>query len=108
MNIKDYKKVDYIEESGRGVDVMIDGEFEDNFDDMCDAQDTVEDMLNEELRGEYKYYCSFCQEYYNEVDVYHRIQDETFTAPFGSTVIIGRDVTSVPVCPNCSDDLEDC
>ena len=88
---------------------FIDKESFGSFENMLEAQDFVEDLLNAALAFENKYYCDFCQEYFQEVDVQHRIEDNTFTAPFGSTLTMGGSIGSVAVCPVCRDnDLEEC
>lgn len=106
MNIKKYN-VQYVE-LGEKIEARIDGEIYGIYEDLVEAQDNVEDLLHGVLRSESKYTCPFCQEYYNEEDVQHRIEDSTFTAPYGSTFVLGGDVASVAVCPICSDDLEEC
>lgn len=108
MTINEYSKIDYKEENGL-ITVSINGDdsiFE-PFESMLDAQDEAEDFVKEEMKGEFQYYCDFCQEFLNESDVQHRIEDARFTAPYGSTVVIGGDVLSVPVCPFCDDDLRE-
>jgi len=77
-------------------------------DTMIEAQDIREDFATQALREEHKYSCDFCNLYCNEEDVMHRIEDHSFTAPYGSTFILSVDVASVPVCPICQDDMEEC
>lgn len=74
--------------------------------DMYEAQDFVEDQCREDLKSNFKYVCDFCNVYCEESEVEHRIEDITFTAPYGSTFVLGGDVGSVPVCPVCGDDME--
>ena len=86
----------------------LDGEPSKFYKNIMDCQDDMEDEYNSIMSDRHKYRCEFCQDYYNENDVEHRIEDGTFTAPYGSTFVIGGTVASVPVCPICQDDLEEC
>ena len=88
--------------------IFLDGELIGEYSNMLEAQDTLEDAYCKAMDEKHKYKCDFCQEWYDEQDVLHRIEDRTFTAPYGSTFVLGGDVGSVAVCPVCSDDLEEC
>jgi len=88
------------------VKVYIENTYYESYADLREAQDCTEDMLNESLAFDHKYKCAFCQEYFDEKDVQHRIEDHRFTAPWGSTFTIGGDVESIAVCPICGDDIE--
>ena len=104
--VKDFN-IDYREEDGK-IKVYIDGRFFEAFDGLLEAEDVTEDTLNEELRGDFDYHCDSCLEYFNRGDIEFRIEDNTFTAPYGSTFVMGGDVDVVPVCLNCGDDLGEC
>ena len=66
----------------------------------------MEDKYNEEMDETHDYKCSFCNEWFIESQVEHRIEDSTFTAPYGSTFVLGGNVESIPVCPICKYDME--
>lgn len=104
MNIKDYD-VKYFEYENE-VKVFINSSFHEAYSGRLEAEDMVEDFLNDALAFDHKYSCECCQEYYKEADVKHRVEDQRFTAPYGSTWTMGGDVASVAVCPKCNDDLE--
>ena len=85
--------------------VIVDGWREESFDSKIDAEDYIHDSCIGGLNAEYRYHCDFCNAHFNESDIEHRIEDTTFTAPLGSTIVIGGDVSTVPVCPICKDDM---
>ena len=108
MTINEYSKIEYKEKDGLiYVSIDNDSQIFEPFESMIDAQDTAEDFVKDEMRQHFRFYCSFCQEFLNETDVEHRLEDSRFSAPFGSTIVWGGDVETIPVCPFCGDDLED-
>ena len=88
--------------------IYLDGDYIGEYDNLLEAQDVLEDAHDEAMNGEHKYKCDFCQQWFDECDVVHRIEDQSFTAPYGDTFVLGGDVASVPICPICSDDMEEC
>lgn len=87
--------------------IYLDGDYLGEYDNLIEAQDTLDDEFTAAMDGDHKYRCDFCQEWFDEQQVEHRIEDQSFTAPYGSTWVIGGDLTSVPVCPVCDCDLEE-
>lgn len=88
--------------------IFLDEEFIGEYDNILEAQDILEDHYSSSMDENHKYKCDFCIEWFDEDDVRHRIADERFTAPFGSTFVMGGNVASIPVCPCCGDDLKEC
>lgn len=106
MTFEDYKKEHYsITCVGSIYYAIRDGLTECEFDSMDEVEDFIYDSCVEDLKSEYKYHCDFCNAHFNESDIEHRIEDQKFTAPYGSTIVIGGDVATVPVCPICKDDM---
>ena len=105
--LEEHRKANYeIRVEGKAFVVYHEGVSIQHCVDMYDAQDFVEEQCREDLKGYHKYICDFCNVYCDENEVEHRIADETFTAPYGSTFVLGGDVSSVAVCPLCGDDME--
>ena len=87
---------------------FIDGEPSEGFQTKEECEDTLEDILDEINRGENDLVCEFCKEFYKKKNVQYRIEDNQFTAPYGSTFVWGGDIDVIPVCPICKGDLEEC
>lgn len=79
-----------------------------SYTDRNDCEDDMEDEYADMMNDEHHLVCLFCNEWFYTDQVEHRIEDSTFTAPYGSTIVIGGDVGSLPVCPNCKRDLDEC
>ena len=71
------------------------------------CNDDMEDQIAVINRENNDFYCQFCNEYFKKDDVKFRLEDQRFTAPYGSTFVLGGDVACVPVCNICKDDLEE-
>ncbi len=83
--------------------VYLDNEHLGDFDNMVEAQNVLEKEYTKAMNGSHEYKCNFCNEWFVEDQVEHRIEDRSFTAPYGSTFVLGGEVGSVPVCPVCND-----
>jgi len=86
---------------------VIDGEESEDYTDKQWCQDDMEDRIAEINRENNDLYCPFCNEYFLIENVKCRIEDRSFTAPYGSTFVLGGEVGAVPVCNICKDDLEE-
>lgn len=104
---EEYKKEHYrIEETKSFSTVYLDGDVEEVFSSFLEAEDYVEEHAEADL-AEYNHYkCDFCNVYFKANEPEHRIEDSSFTAPYGSTFVLGEDISSVAVCPTCGRDLE--
>lgn len=103
----DYESKYSIKEENGKFNVYLDGKIENTLDDEIEAQDFIYDQAKETAELEYSLHCDFCDVYFQKDEPEHRIEDDRFTAPYGSTFVMGGDVSSVPVCPVCREDLEE-
>ena len=102
----DYEKRATIRED-KGLYVLYwDEDIHDSFTNLDEANDELQDLVDTNLAEDHYYKCDFCQVYFQKDEPEHRIEDDLFTAPYGSTFVMGGDVSSVPVCPVCREDLE--
>ena len=81
---------------------------EEAFDNMLEAQDVMEDQAEQDLKDEYKIFCSFCNLFCGQEEVEYRLADWRYTAPYGETMAVAGHMGTVPVCPICGDDMEAC
>lgn len=88
--------------------IYLDGEYIGEYDNLIDAQDSLDDAYTEAMDGGHKYKCDFCQQWFNESEVQHQLEDSTFVAPYGEMIEWGGGVVVVPVCPVCGDTMEEC
>ena len=53
-------------------------------------------------------YCQYCDKKYDEDDVPHRREDNTFSDGYGEyEVVIGGTIDLIAICPDCGKDLEE-
>ena len=87
--------------------IYLGGDYLGDYESLIEAQDTLDDEFTAAMDGDHKYRCDFCQEWFDEQQVEHRIEDQSFTAPLGEIFVLGKDVGCIPLCPICGLDLEE-
>jgi hypothetical protein len=108
ISVEDYKdNHTRIQQLGNQFFVYMDDEHTGTYDDKLEAEDILEDAVTDRLKEDNEYVCDFCNTYYNKDDIEFRIEDNRFTAPYGSTFVMGGSVYCVPVCPICRGDMEE-
>ncbi len=54
------------------------------------------------------FYCEWCEKKYDNDEVDAMVEDNTFSAPFGSfKVVIGGSIDKIETCPECGMRIEE-
>ncbi len=53
------------------------------------------------------FYCEWCDKRVPVEEAEKRIEDDSFTAPYGDTFIYEKNINEVEICPDCYEDLEE-
>ena len=88
---------------------FIEGEMShEGYDDKVECEDFMNDEYEFVMNEKHDYKCDFCNEWFDKDQIQFRIEDRSFTAPYGSTFVINDHIGIIAVCPICKDDIEEC
>ncbi len=53
------------------------------------------------------FYCEWCEKQIKESEIEYRLEDDSFSAPYGDIFVPGGSIYRVEICPDCKEDLEE-